>query len=51
LAARERIWAQHRRRRISGELEALAPLARYYRTWNWPDGRYRTLVEGEAVPA
>ena len=30
LAARERIWAQHRRRRVSGELEGLAPLGRYY---------------------
>jgi hypothetical protein len=28
--ARSRVWAQHRQRRISGELEQLASLARYY---------------------
>jgi hypothetical protein len=28
--ARSRVWAQHRQRRISGELEQLVSLARYY---------------------
>jgi hypothetical protein len=30
LAARERIWAQHRQRRISSQLEHVVSLARYY---------------------
>jgi hypothetical protein len=51
LDARRRVEAMERHRRICRAADRLMPLAVYYQTWGWPEGRYCELVEGQAVRA